>query len=106
MTVPSIAWALATAMSLSSAQPRVTNVPPPRIVALGDSLTSGHGIGTTVAFPAILQQYVTSAGYRYQVVNAGVSGDTSTGALRRLSSALEGPVRILIVAIGANDGLR
>jgi acyl-CoA thioesterase-1 len=78
----------------------------PRIVALGDSLTSGHGIGATQAYPAFLQAQVAAAGYRYQVVNAGISGDTSTGALRRLPQALRGDVRVLIVAIGANDGLR
>ncbi len=78
----------------------------PRIVALGDSLTSGHGIGAAQAFPVFLQAEVAAAGYNYQVVNAGISGDTSTGALRRLSQALRGDVRVLIVAIGANDGLR
>jgi acyl-CoA thioesterase I len=105
LALPLAAWALAIAAS-ASAQPRVVTVPPPRIVALGDSLTSGHGIGSNVAYPAILQQYVTSAGYRYQVINAGVSGDTSTGAAGRLARALDGSVRMLIVAIGANDGLR
>jgi len=79
---------------------------PPRIVALGDSLTSGHGIGAGQAFPVFLQAQVDAAGYKYQIVNAGISGDTSTGALRRLSQALRGDVRVLIVAIGANDGLR
>src|SRR5262245_64004645 len=78
----------------------------PRIVALGDSLTSGHGIGAAQAFPVFLQAQVAAAGYTYEIVNAGISGDTSTGALRRLSQALRGDVRVLIVAIGANDGLR
>jgi acyl-CoA thioesterase-1 len=79
---------------------------PPRIVALGDSLTSGHGIGKARAFPAVLQQRLDAAGFDYEVVNAGVSGDTSGRALRRFRSALDGDVRILIVALGANDGLR
>jgi acyl-CoA thioesterase I len=78
----------------------------PRIVALGDSLTSGHGIGAAQAYPVFLQAQLAAAGYNYQVVNAGLSGDTSTGAVRRLTQALRGDVRILIVAIGANDGLR
>jgi len=78
----------------------------PRIVALGDSLTSGYGIGREAAFPAVLQQKLAAAGFDYEIVNAGVSGDTSTGALRRLSRALDGDVRVLIVSIGANDGLR
>ncbi len=78
----------------------------PRIVVLGDSLTSGQGIGRARAFPAVLQQQLDEAGYGYQVVNAGVSGDTSSRAARRLRAALDGNVRVLIVALGANDGLR
>jgi acyl-CoA thioesterase I len=78
----------------------------PRIVALGDSLTSGRGIGKALAYPAVLQEQLEQNGYDYEVINAGVSGDTTTGALRRLDDALAGDVRILIVAVGANDGLR
>src|SRR5438093_12691 len=78
----------------------------PRIVVLGDSLTSGRGIGSAFAFPALLQQRLDDAGLRYGMVNAGVSGDTSSGAVRRLERTLDGDVRVLIVAIGANDGLR
>jgi len=77
-----------------------------RIVAFGDSLTSGYGIGESRAFPAILQKRAEDAGFDYEVVNAGVSGDTSSRALPRLERALEGNVRVLIVALGANDGLR
>jgi acyl-CoA thioesterase-1 len=78
----------------------------PRIVAFGDSLTSGYGIGESRAYPAILQKRIEDAGFEYEVVNAGVSGDTSSRALPRLERSLEGNVRILIVALGANDGLR
>jgi len=78
----------------------------PLIVALGDSLTSGHGIGTRRAYPAILEQRLEVVGLPFEVVNAGVSGDTSTRALMRLDRALRGNVRILILALGANDGLR
>ena len=74
----------------------------PRIVAPGDSLTSGHGIGTTAAFPAALQQRIDAEGFDY----AGVSRDTSAQAVARLDRALDGDVRILILAVGANDGLR
>src|ERR1700760_4908599 len=77
-----------------------------RIVCLGDSLTSGHGIGTAVAFPALLHQRVRRAGLPYEVINAGVSRDTTAHARARLDRALEGDVRILIIALGANDGLR
>jgi acyl-CoA thioesterase-1 len=77
-----------------------------RIVCLGDSLTSGHGIGAASAYPALLHQRVRRAGFPYEVVNAGVSRDTSAHARARLDRALEGDVRVLIVALGANDGLR
>jgi len=78
----------------------------PRIVALGDSLTSGHGIGPAASFPAVLQQKIDGEGFDYTVINAGVSRDTSTQALRRLDGALAGDVRILILAVGVNDGVR
>jgi acyl-CoA thioesterase-1 len=78
----------------------------PRIVVLGDSLTSGRGIGSALAYPAVLQGRLDEGGYDYEVVNAGVSGDTTTRALRRYQDALAGDVKILIIALGANDGLR
>lgn len=78
----------------------------PRIVALGDSLTAGYGIGKDEAYPALLQRRLDAAGYRYEIVNAGVSGDTSAGGLNRLDWSLDGNVRVLIIALGANDGLR
>ena len=78
----------------------------PRVVALGDSLTAGYGLPEDQAYPAVLQRLVDAAGYRYNVANMGVSGDTSAGGLRRADWALEGDVRVLIVALGANDGLR
>ncbi len=78
----------------------------PRIVVLGDSLTAGLGIGPEEAYPALLQARIDAAGLRYEVVNAGVSGDTSAGGLSRLDWALDGDVRILIVALGGNDALR
>jgi len=78
----------------------------PRVVALGDSLTAGLGIEIDQAYPALLQQRIDAAGLNYEVVNAGVSGDTTAGGLRRLDWALDGDVRVLIVALGGNDGLR
>jgi acyl-CoA thioesterase-1 len=78
----------------------------PKIVALGDSLTAGLGLPATDAYPAVLQRTLDANGYRFEVVNAGVSGDTSAGGLRRLDWSLQGDVRVLIVALGANDGLR
>jgi acyl-CoA thioesterase-1 len=78
----------------------------PRIVVLGDSLTAGLGLPIDQAYPMLLQQRLRSEGLRYEVVNAGVSGDTSAGGLSRLDWSLQGDVRILIVALGGNDGLR
>jgi len=78
----------------------------PRIVALGDSLTAGLGLIADEAYPALLQRRLDEKGYSFEVVNAGVSGDTTAGGLRRLDWSLEGDVRILIVALGGNDGLR
>jgi acyl-CoA thioesterase-1 len=77
-----------------------------QIVALGDSLTAGYGIGTGAAYPAALQRRLDENGYEYTVVNAGVSGDTSARATPRYASHLNAEVRILIVALGVNDGLR
>ena len=104
MLLSSLVLALVSAAVFGSAPRDAATAP--RIVAFGDSLTSGHGIGASRAFPAILQQRLDAAGLNYTIVNAGVSGDTSTRALRRLDRALEGDVRILVVALGANDGLR
>ena len=77
-----------------------------RIVAFGDSLTAGLGLPAEDAYPARLQERLESAGYRARVVNAGVSGETTAGGLRRMAWALEGEVHILILALGGNDGLR
>jgi len=90
----------------SSAAADPTADPRPKIVALGDSLTAGLGVAEAQAYPAVLQQKLDADGYAYEVVNMGVSGDTSAGGLRRLDWALEGDARVLIVALGANDGLR
>jgi acyl-CoA thioesterase-1 len=78
----------------------------PRVVVLGDSLTAGLGLSRDEAYPALLQRRLDEAGIRLRVVNAGVSGDTSAGGLRRLDWALDGDVRVLVLALGANDGLR
>ncbi len=78
----------------------------PRIVVLGDSLTAGLGLQVDEAFPAVLQRRLHEAGYAYEVINAGVSGDTTAGGLRRVEWVLDGDVRVLVVALGGNDGLR
>jgi acyl-CoA thioesterase I len=76
------------------------------IVALGDSLTSGHGLGRADAYPAILERQLREAGLPFAVVNHGVSGDTTAGGARRVAAALAENPQILIVALGANDGIR
>ena len=78
----------------------------PAIVAFGDSLTSGPGLRPDETYPALLQQQITSEGRQYRVINAGVNGDTSTEALARFDSAMVAGTEIVIIAIGANDGLR
>ena len=78
----------------------------PRIVFLGDSLTAGLGLATNQSYPSLIGTRMKENGYDYEIVNAGVSGDTSAGGLRRLDWSLDGDVRVLILALGANDGLR
>ena len=78
----------------------------PLLVALGDSLTAGLGLDTDQAYPALLERRLREEGVDLTVVNAGVSGDTTAAGLRRAEWALDGDVRILIVALGGNDGLR
>jgi acyl-CoA thioesterase I len=79
----------------------------PRVVCLGDSLTAGYGLPSPEqAYPALLEKKLREAGLDFDVINAGVSGDTSAGGLRRLDWSLQGQVRVLIVALGGNDGLR
>jgi acyl-CoA thioesterase-1 len=76
------------------------------VVALGDSLTAGLGVAADEAFPARLEARLTTEGYAYRVVNAGVSGDTTAGGLRRVDWVLRARPDVVIVALGANDGLR
>ena len=83
-----------------------TSTSRPRIVFLGDSLTAGYGLAKEESVPSLVQARLVAMGYPYEVVNAGVSGDTSAGGLSRLDWSLEGDVRILVIELGANDGLR
>lgn len=77
-----------------------------RIVFAGTSLTAGYGLDPDSAYPLQVQRMIDSAGLRFEVVNAGVSGETSAGLLQRLEWLLRGPFDILVVETGANDGLR
>jgi len=76
------------------------------IVAFGDSLTAGLGVTPEESYPARLQAKLRAEGYAYRVVNAGSSGDTTAGGLRRVDWALKNKPDIVIVALGANDALR
>lgn len=80
----------------------------PKIIAFGDSLTAGYGLAQKESYPYLLQQKLDTDGYSYEVVNAGVSGDTSAQGLARLEWALSDKpdVKIMILELGANDILR
>jgi acyl-CoA thioesterase-1 len=77
-----------------------------RIVFLGTSLTAGYGLDPDLAYPSLVQAKLDSAGLPYVAVNAGVSGETSAGARRRIDWLLQQPVSVLVIETGANDGLR
>lgn len=78
----------------------------PRIVAFGDSLTAGLGVAADETYPAELQRRLDARGLRYRVINAGVSGETTAGGLRRVPWVLRSKPEIVILELGANDGLR
>lgn len=76
------------------------------IVFFGNSLTAGYGLSPEEAFPAVVQKKIDSLGLPYQVINAGVSGETSSGGKTRIDWILREPVDIFVLELGANDGLR
>ena len=76
------------------------------VVAFGDSLTAGLGVAAEEAWPALIEARLRREGYQYRVVNAGVSGDTTAGGLRRVDWVLRNRPQVAVVALGANDGLR
>lgn len=76
------------------------------ILVLGDSLAAGYGLEQAQAFPALLQEKIDAAGLAFEVINAGLSGDTSAGGLRRIDWLLKRKVDVLVLELGGNDGLR
>jgi acyl-CoA thioesterase I len=94
--------------ALPASDSAAVNSPQPRrtILVAGTSLTAGLGLEPEEAYPAVLQQKVDSAKLSYEVVNAGVSGETSSALLRRIGWVLQQPFDVIVVETGANDGLR
>jgi acyl-CoA thioesterase-1 len=77
-----------------------------RVVVLGNSIAAGYGLDPQQAFPALLQKKAEALDWNVDVVNAGVSGETTAGGLRRIDWLLRDPVDVLILELGGNDGLR
>jgi len=92
--------------SFACAQVEAESPPPPRIIFFGDSLTAGYGVDPQQAFPAQVGRLLEEAGVRASIVNAGLSGETTAGGLRRLDWILRQPADILLLGLGANDFLR
>lgn len=80
--------------------------PPKTVVFLGDSLTAGLGVQPSEAFPALIGEKIRAAALPFEVQNAGLSGDTTAGGLRRIDWLLQRRIDILVLELGANDGLR
>jgi acyl-CoA thioesterase-1 len=99
----SSAPAAAPAAPAATATPAVSR---PRVVVLGDSLSAGLGLPPSDAYPSLLQRKIDAERLNFEIVNAGVSGDTTAGGVRRLDWSLDGDVRVLIVELGGNDALR
>jgi len=78
----------------------------PAVLFLGTSLTAGMGLSSDQAYPALIQAKIDSAGLAFRAVNAGVSGETSAGGLRRIDWLLQQPLAVLVLELGANDMLR
>ena len=93
-------------MTLSLAHAATTATETPLVVFLGDSLTAGYGLPGDHAFPALVADTLRSRGKPIRTVNAGVSGDTTTGALERLDWVLKQRPDVLVVGLGANDAFR
>jgi acyl-CoA thioesterase I len=80
--------------------------PSKAILFFGNSLTAGYGIDPDHAFPSLIQEKIRANGWNFEVINAGVSGETTAGGLRRVDWVLQRPVDVFVLELGANDGLR
>jgi acyl-CoA thioesterase-1 len=97
---------LAPAAELRNAQAPVSKANHQTVVIIGDSLAAGYGLDPSEAFPALIQKKIDELGWPFVVVNAGVSGDTSSGGLRRIEWLLKHRIDVLLLELGGNDGLR
>ena len=88
------------ALSVSSALPKVT------VLFFGTSLTAGYGLDPAIAFPNLVEQRAEADGTPIEAVNAGLSGETSAGAVRRIDWTLRNPVDVVVIETGGNDALR
>jgi len=93
-------------LQASATESSPTNAVPRRLVVLGDSLAAGYGVNAGESWPDRLQARIQSANLPFTVVNAGLSGDTTAGGLRRIDWILRQPVDVLLLELGGNDGLR
>src|SRR6266849_2063778 len=91
---------------LTLIQPPAVRDSRPVILAFGDSLTAGYGVPHGSGYPEQLQRKLDGLGYKYRIVNMGISGDTSSGGRARIQAALNIRPLIVILELGANDGLR
>jgi len=78
----------------------------PRILFFGDSLTAGYGLQRSQAFPALIFEKIVDDGLEFEVLNAGKSGETTAGGLRRISYYLDQPIAVLVLELGVNDSFR
>ena len=91
--------------------PKPTAAAPPKdtrpvVLCFGDSITAGFGIDAGETYPDVLQKILDQQGYKYQVVNAGISGDTTSGGVDRLNDAMKLEPKVTLLELGGNDGLR
>ncbi len=101
MTVKTLVLLFAAAMLCAAASPQ-----PRVILCLGDSITAGFGLDLEQAYPALLQEKIDARGWKFRVINAGQSGDTTAGGLGRLDWLLKNRIDVLVLELGGNDGLR
>lgn len=92
--------------SLNSAGAQAAPSDTTTVLFFGDSITAGYGVGEDHAFPSVIEHKIDSLGWNAEVINAGLSGETSAGGLRRIDWLMRRPVDILVLELGANDGLR